>query len=159
DALWTSTPTCAASPGSRRSGSLDFRTTVSFRVLVCAMAGTSGVGRACHLRKSALRTAPRPACYLLNPFHPPPHPPIRSSRYDSRGWGYRKLPPPAVIVAEPGCPAASGRQVTRLPSRGALLARPTQRPRVLYPDSGTSNFLTSVLPSPLKSPASTFIAS
>jgi DNA processing protein len=28
------------------------------------MVGTSGVGRACHRRKSCLRTAPRPACYL-----------------------------------------------------------------------------------------------
>src|SRR5512135_2357594 len=64
---WTSTPTCTASPCSRRIGSVGFRTTVSFRGWVFDMAGTSGVGRACHLRKSCLRTAPRPACYLSEP--------------------------------------------------------------------------------------------
>src|SRR5437870_4172879 len=41
------------------------RTMVSFRVLVFEMASTSGVRRASHLRKSALRTATRPACYAV----------------------------------------------------------------------------------------------
>src|SRR5262245_46238788 len=67
DALGTSTPTCTASARSRRRGGVDVRAILSFCILVFDMAGTSRVKRASYLRKSCLRTAPRPAYYLSEP--------------------------------------------------------------------------------------------
>src|SRR5262249_57937728 len=59
-------------------------------------------------------------------------------------------------------PASGGGPAHGVHPAGALrsagpLERPPHSPSGAEPELGTSNFITSVLPSPLKSPASTFI--